>query len=176
MAPLIIILNKRLELVDVIAPLCQMFYNSLHWCQRTAQTCCPPTMQIVGYIYRLCDPPFFSLLHLFVSLSLPLACCNNDVRLCLSLSLKLSSSQLFQMTALRAIRFSVPHTHHIRHSNYEWETRLERMFQKRSQYSIVLNKTPSAAAADNKQVAARMDGDVSFTVNALFITETIFHS
>lgn len=57
-----------------------MYYNYLQGCQRTAQTCCPPTLQIVGYIYRLCD----SLLHLFVSLSLPLTWCNNDVRLSLS--------------------------------------------------------------------------------------------
>ncbi len=82
--PLIIILwegeMKRHELVDVIAPLCRMYYNYLQGCQRTAQTCCPHTLQIVGYIYRLCD----SLLHLFVSLSLPLTCCNNDVRLSLS--------------------------------------------------------------------------------------------
>lgn len=40
----------------------------------------------------------------------------------------------------------------------------------------MLNKTPSAVAADNKQAAARLDGDVSFTVDALFINKAIFHS
>lgn len=86
MSPLIIILceseMKRIQLVDVIAPLCRMYYNYLQGCQRTAQTHCPPTLQrnlTAGYIYRLCDPPFLSLPHLFVSLSPYLSLYSSDV-------------------------------------------------------------------------------------------------